>query len=239
MTGVISDIGNYRNLNEDSVGYFEEEDFRVYAIADGMGGHLAGEVASKLAIDGFLTFFKRKENRMDIASSLEEAIKRVNTLIYEKSLGNEKYNGMGTTITACVISDKMMYVGHVGDSSCMVIYKDMSIAKLTKDHSYAQKLVDCGVITEEEKNKCVNKNIITRAVGTDFDVVVDIMKVNIENIFKVILCSDGLTNGVTPYDILDKAGKMCEIEACKDLVDLSKNNGSKDNISIMIFKGAE
>lgn len=241
MTSVISDAGNYRELNEDSVGYFEEENFRMYVIADGMGGCLAGEVASELAVFGLIKHFKNEENRSDIKVSLAKSIKNANDSIYKKSLESDNYKGMGTTITVCVICDNIMYVGHVGDSSCIVIREDMSIEKITKDHSFAQQLLDSGVITENQASNYYNKNIITRAVGTDSDVTVDLLTIPIKDIYRVILCSDGLTNGVNIEEMLEiveeNLGKDKEI--CEKLVDLSKQNGSKDNISIIIFKGAE
>lgn len=241
MTSIVSDAGNYRELNEDSVGYFEEDNFRIYVIADGMGGYLAGEVASELAVLGLIKYFKNEENRLDIKLSLVEGIRCVNYSIYKKSLESESYKGMGTTITTCIIYNDIMYVGHVGDSSCIVIYRDMHIEKITKDHSFAQQLLDSGVITEDQANNYYNKNIITRAVGTDSDVTVDLLTIPVKDIYKVILCTDGLTNGLNIKDILETINKNSgnDKEACEKLVNLSKQNGSKDNISIIIFKGAK
>ena len=239
MVGIISDIGNYRKLHEDAVGYFENLRIRFYVIADGMGGHNAGEVASNLAIKGLIDYFKRKELTDDFKDELLRGIKKVNEDIYKVSIEKETYKGMGTTVTACVIHKNKMYIGHVGDSSCIIVYKNNKIDKVTKDHSLVQELVDSGSITKEEASNHPNKNIITRALGVSDHVEVDIYEFQLEEIDKVLLCTDGLTNGVSLDDILNYVISNSEEVACEKLVNLSKKNGSKDNISAIVFKGAD
>lgn len=237
MVGILSDIGNVRKLNEDYADYYENEELRLYIIADGMGGHNAGEVASKIAVEATMEYIKKndiKENK--IGMCLENAVKYANGKIYEKSKISECLSGMGTTITACLIKNNKMVVANVGDSSCFSITKE-GIKKITKDHSLVQQLVDTGTITEEEAMTHPNKNIITRALGTGEFVDVDIFDIDLTGVYKCVLSTDGLTNGVTVQEIYDIVLKNNNSEACSKLVELSKVKGSRDNISVIVFGG--
>ncbi|SMC21594.1 protein phosphatase [Clostridium acidisoli DSM 12555] len=236
MVGILSDIGLVRKLNEDSVGLIEDDKKRLYIVADGMGGHNAGEIASKIAVESTIDYVNKEKEFNNPGEILTEAIKFANEKIFEKSEENLAMSGMGTTITACLICNKEMLVANVGDSSCFVVKKDF-IEKVTKDHSLVQQLVDAGTITEEEAINHPNKNIITRALGTNNSVEVDIFKLNLEDIKKVVLCSDGLSNSVTKSEIYDIATKNNNKEACEKLIELSKLKGSNDNISVIIFEG--
>lgn len=196
MVGIVSDIGMVRNLNEDYAKYLECNDFKIYVVADGMGGHNAGEVASKMAAEGIVNYVGENfsENTKDVV--LKNAIEKVNKDIYFHSLKNDCLNGMGTTITACLITKDWIKIANVGDSSCFGITNN-EIIKITKDHSLVQELVDSGSISENEAANHPKKNIITRAIGTSDKVNVDIFDI-IENKYdKYVLCSDGLTNELT------------------------------------------
>ncbi|WP_027623413.1 Stp1/IreP family PP2C-type Ser/Thr phosphatase [Clostridium lundense] len=237
MVGILSDVGNYRPINEDSVGYYVDNNIGIYVIADGMGGHNAGEVASKLAVDSVIEYFKKNTNFKELEIELENAIRYANEKIYELSKKNNKMDGMGTTLTACLIREKEVVIANVGDSSCYVISKDDKIKKITKDHSLVQQLLDNGSITEEEALCHPNKNIITRALGTYATVEVDTFTLNLNDIEKVILCSDGLTNDVTPKEMYDIIMKNSNEESCRLLVELSKKKGGRDNISVIVVEG--
>ncbi|MDU1310403.1 PP2C family serine/threonine-protein phosphatase [Clostridium sp.] len=193
MVGIVSDIGMVRNLNEDYAKYLECNDFKIYVVADGMGGHNAGEVASKMAAEGIVNYVGENfsENTKDVV--LKNAIEKVNKDIYFHSLKNDCLNGMGTTITACLITKDWIKIANVGDSSCFGITNN-EIIKITKDHSLVQELVDSGSISENEAANHPKKNIITRAIGTSDKVNVDIFDI-IENKYdKYVLCSDGRDN---------------------------------------------
>lgn len=237
MVGVLSDVGNYRPINEDSVGYYVDNNIGIYVIADGMGGHNAGEVASKLAVNTIIEYFKKHIDFKELKIELENAIRHANEKIYELSKENNKMDGMGTTVTACLTRGKEAVIANVGDSSCYVIHKDDKIKKITKDHSLVQQLLDNGSITEEEALCHPNKNIITRALGTYATVEVDTFTLDLNNIEKLILCSDGLTNDVTPREMYDIIIKNSNEESCRLLVELSKKKGGRDNISVIVFEG--
>ncbi len=237
MVGMITDVGNVRKTNEDYLSYHLDENNAIYVVADGMGGHNAGEVASKMAVESIIENIKSKESKAN-GEDLIEAIKEANKKVYEYSLGTSNLNGMGTTVTACLVQGNKAWVGNVGDSSLFIV-EDNLIYKLTKDHSLVQELVDDGSITEKEALSHPNKNIITRAVGTDDKVEVDLYEVDLTDEVKhIILCTDGLSNEVSKEEIYDmiKSEKDYMI-ICEKLIALAKDRGARDNISFMIFGG--
>ena len=237
MVGIVSDIGMVRNLNEDYAKYLECNDFKIYVVADGMGGHNAGEVASKMAAEGIVNYVGENfsENTKDVV--LNNAIEKVNKDIYFHSLKNDCLNGMGTTITACLITKDWIKIANVGDSSCFGITNN-EIIKITKDHSLVQELVDSGSISENEAANHPKKNIITRAIGTSDKVNVDIFDI-IENKYdKYVLCSDGLTNELTKEDIIKVINEEKDLSlACERLVNIAKYKGGRDNITVLLFGG--
>ncbi|MGG7077430.1 Stp1/IreP family PP2C-type Ser/Thr phosphatase [Clostridium sardiniense] len=236
MVGYKSDVGIKRKFNEDSLGYFEGDSYSIYIVADGMGGHNAGEVASEMAASEVIKFVNDNINKF-CDNVLEEAIKKVNSDIYNYSASDKKLKGMGTTITACLCYNNKVIVANVGDSSCFGV-KDDIVYKLTKDHSLVQQLLDAGSISETEAMNHPNKNIITRAVGTSDNVEVDIFKFELNEYDKYLICSDGLTNEVT----IDEMNNILKREknnklACEYLVDEANKNGGRDNITVMLFGG--
>lgn len=237
MFGVLSDVGNVRKINEDSIGYLESSDYDIYAVADGMGGHNAGEVASDLAIKVIMEYIKNNHKGTELKKVLSEGIKCANKEIYDMASQSEALKGMGTTITICFRKQNEMIVANVGDSSCYIINSKRELVKVTRDHSLVQQLLDNGTITEEKARNHPNKNIITRALGTNELVEVDLFDLDLNNVIKCILCTDGLTNDVTYSEMYDIIIDNDNDTSCKMLVDLSKLNGGRDNISVIVFEG--
>ncbi|MFL0195962.1 Stp1/IreP family PP2C-type Ser/Thr phosphatase [Clostridium sp. WILCCON 0269] len=237
MVGILSDVGRVRKLNEDFVDFYKSKNLDIYVVADGMGGHNAGEVASKIAVETIISYIKLKEEiEIDVEDELLKAINLANDKIYKLSRSSKEFGGMGTTITACLVKDSEMIVANVGDSGCYII-EYSGITKITKDHSLVQQLVDEGSITEEEAAIHPNKNIITRAIGTNMSVEIDTFKVNLEDVSKVILCTDGLSNGVSMDEMYDIIIKNNNESSCKQLIELSNLRGGRDNISVIVFEG--
>ncbi|MCQ2968707.1 MAG: Stp1/IreP family PP2C-type Ser/Thr phosphatase [Clostridium sp.] len=235
MVGIKSDVGNVRELNEDYAEFIENDKFKIYLVADGMGGHNAGEIASKLAVKSIIRYLL--EHSEDDENILLNAVKYANNEIYEISQKNDKCKGMGTTITGCFIKGDIIQVVNVGDSCCFSI-KDKEIKKVTKDHSWVQELIDAGAITEEEGRVHPKKNIITRALGTKSSVQVDIFSIDNNKSSMFLLCSDGLSNEVQKEEILEIVNKYKNVDvACERLVDLAKTKGGKDNITVLLFGG--
>ena len=236
-----SDIGKQREINEDS--YYITQDplskIQLFILADGMGGCNAGEVASKQAIlsaksyieNNFNDTPKDKDSLIQlVASSIEYA----NMIIYEKSLSDKNYEGMGTTLEVCLIYNNRAYIGHIGDSRIYRIRKDF-IRKLTKDHSYVQKLVQDGTITIEEAEHHPKKNMLMKALGVNAFVEPDVMVKGFQKEDILIICSDGLTNMVDITEIYKAVKNNFEF-ATKDLVEMANNNGGIDNITIITIK---
>ncbi|HEY5561147.1 MAG TPA: Stp1/IreP family PP2C-type Ser/Thr phosphatase [Clostridiaceae bacterium] len=235
MVGSFSDKGNVREINEDYIGFIEGP-INLYIIADGMGGYNAGEVASKLAVEYTMEYVKTNYNIYEPKELLVKAIKYSNEKIYKLSNTNIEYKSMGTTITACLIFDKNLLVANVGDSSCFAI-KDEALVKITKDHSLVQELVDNGTITEDEAQNHPNKNIITRALGTNETIIIDTFSLDLKEISKVLLCTDGLTNELTDSEIYEIISKSDNQSGSLKLIEESKIKGGRDNISVIVFEG--
>lgn len=237
MIGFLSDVGMVRNLNEDSLCYHECEDYCIYVVADGMGGHNAGEVASKMAAEGIVEYIKINFYNEECSDILKKAIEKVNTDIYIHSMREKKLSGMGTTVTAALVVNNKIIVANVGDSSCLASKGD-NIVKITKDHSLVQELVDLGTITEVEAANHPRKNIITRAVGTSDFVDVDIFVIDEDTYDIYLLCSDGLTNELTKEEIVSTINKEKNpVTICNKLVNLAKYKGGRDNITVLLFGG--
>lgn len=236
MVGIKSDVGIVRSLNEDYAGYIEEEEFKLYVVADGMGGHNAGEVASEMAVKAVEAYVK--ENYKEQGSNvLENAVLFANEKIYNKAIVGSEYKGMGTTLVAALVYRNSIIVANVGDSSCFGVI-DNNITKITKDHSLVQELIDSGSITEEEGRNHPKKNVITRALGTNNVVKIDIFKVDINTYDKYLLCTDGLSNEVLKEEILMEINDINDYNtACDKLVLLAKNRGGRDNITVLLFGG--
>lgn len=236
-----SDVGKAREINQDSYYITEDQfsDIQIFILADGMGGCNAGEVASKMAVICAKKYIenninetpKDKESLIQlIGSSMEYA----NMVIYEKSLENKEFDGMGTTLEVCLIYGNRAYIGHVGDSRIYRIRKDL-IRKLTQDHSYVQKLVQEGTITKEEAEVHPKKNMLMKALGCNAFVEPDVMVRGFMKEDTLVICSDGLTNMVKLQDIFDKVKENFET-APKELIDLANKNGGLDNITIITIK---
>lgn len=236
MLGYKTDVGNVRKVNEDYLGFAENEKYRLYIVADGMGGHNAGEVASKYAVTEILEKVKNINFDNDISTELIKCVKSANEKIYNESKTNEEFSGMGTTVTLALVFKDKLYVAHVGDSSCFVLVGD-DIKKVTKDHSFVQELIDIGSISEEEAKNHPNKNIITRSLGFTEKLEVDVYELLIKGIRKIILCTDGLTNYINMSELKEVIGQDENAEACERLVGIAKNRGGSDNISIIVSEG--
>ena len=230
-----TNVGNYRKNNEDS--YFVNDSKNLYILADGMGGHLAGEKASKMATDIIASHFKKNKNirkTEDVIEILSSSIKNANKEIFESSENNEDYRGMGTTVSAGFVLEDVLVYSNIGDSRIYKINK--GIEQLTRDDSFVKYLIEIGDITEEEAKNHPKKNVLTKALGTTetLDVYVNTLKIEKDDIF--LFCSDGLTNMISDEEIF-KIVKENTPEVAKDvLLNLALENGGLDNITfILIF----
>lgn len=235
-----TDIGKVREINQDYY-YISDslDEVQLYMLADGMGGYKGGEIASKLAIqsaksyieNNFKEIEKDKESIIQlVASSMEYA----NMVVYEKAKSEEELEGMGTTLEVCVIYNNKVYIGHIGDSRIYRIRKEF-IRKLTQDHSYVQKLVKDGTITQEQALHHPQKNMLMKALGCNAFVEPDVMVKGFLKEDILVMTSDGLTNMVTQEEIFKQAKKDIE-QAPKELVKQANENGGYDNITVVVIK---
>lgn len=242
LAAVRSDIGKVREINEDFT-YVSElyPNGLLFAIvADGMGGHLAGEVASKTAVETVKEELKAIINQDleidEISKALESAIKKANEIVYQESLNNDKYKGMGTTIVSAIISPGWVLLAHIGDSRAYIILEDQ-IKQLTADHSLVNELLKNGQISEEEAFSHPQRNVLTRALGTELDVQIDINTFNWDKGNKLILCSDGLTDHFSTEELFELTNNRENLEEMVDeLVALANKAGGADNISIIVVR---
>ena len=230
----LTDVGIKRNNNEDSYIVNTEGKDKLFIVADGMGGHNAGEVASLEACRIIESHVMNTEG--NIEDVLKTAVEKANRDLFIRASENEGMRGMGTTIDALVATDDCIYVAHVGDSRVYVI-TDGDMRKITKDHSIVGMMVDSGSITEEEAKIHPQRNLITRAVGTAMTVDVDIVKEEIHTRQWILMCTDGLTNMVAK-DEIHSIFKECEDAdaIAKTLVEKAKQNGGDDNITVVVIK---
>jgi len=241
-----SHIGKVRKNNEDYCkGEIIDTDFGVigiFALADGMGGHNKGEVASKIAVENIVEFLKEnllQSNNIKIDyidDIIKQAYHTVNHTIYEKSISNLEFEGMGTTLVIAIIYNNNLYVANVGDSRCYLLNED-SFNKITIDHSVVEELVRANIITEEEAKAHPRRNHITRAIGTDEMVIVDIFKTQIDKGDKILLTSDGLTGFVDDNLIKEILLKDKDVDdLTQELIDIANDISGKDNISVILIE---
>lgn len=228
----ISDTGRVREINEDS--FLIDKELFVFAVADGMGGHAAGEIASATAIE---TIRASTAAGIDIARSIEKAHESVK----KKSAQTESLSGMGTTLTAMGFSaKKKIVIAHVGDSRAYLFKRNIdgasTLERITKDHSLVEELVDAGQITEEEANVHPRRSVITRALGIDGDVEVDEVPIDFKIGSRFLICSDGLSSMVRDEDIADILNSNpLPSDAARELVARANKAGGNDNITVVVI----
>lgn len=238
---VESDIGRKRIVNEDRVAFLEHPDnFKLAILADGMGGHNAGDVASEMAIEEMTTYFLNTA-ATQLSSTEEkkqwmlEGIKIMNEKIHKHSLTNEGCQGMGTTLIAVLIEGNQCLIGHIGDSR-LYYFTPQNVTLITRDHSYVNILVEYGEISEEEAANHPQKNFIVKSLGTESTIDPDFYELTLEQSAYVLICSDGLSNKITTDEMaailtlpmsLDEKGKK--------LVQLANDSGGEDNISVILL----
>ncbi len=229
-------VGKIRDLNEDAffVSNPSSTDSVLAIVADGMGGHNAGEIASKEAVNVIKDSILKSSE--EAKSLLIDAIENANSTIYKMSCKKEDLHGMGTTITACLISKNKVTAAQVGDSRLYLVRNRM-ITQITKDHSFVEMLIENGSITKEDAKHHPQKNVITRAIGTDSSVEADIYEFQAEPDDVILLCSDGLVNMVEDEKILSLIIDCKDFENLADkLVEEAENAGGNDNITVILIK---
>lgn len=233
----LTHLGLIREINEDS--YFMSKDAigklpNLFIVADGMGGHKAGEIASKLAIEAFVELCKNETSSKTIDEIFIKANDYANNVIYESSIHRSELSGMGTTLVACSLVENTLYVSNIGDSRLYIYEKELK--QITVDHSYVEELIRAGNITRDEGRSHPSRNKITRALGIANEIEVDIFKVDLKGVLKIILCSDGLTSMVKDEKIFEiLSSDRIILEQGEELIDEAISAGGIDNITLLII----
>jgi protein phosphatase len=242
-----TDVGMKRTHNEDYFALIEDE--QLFLVADGMGGHACGEVASKLSADVIGEFYQRSRDtnatwpyRYDraltyVENRLVASVRLANLRIFQRSQNDPGLRGMGTTLVGCLIDDSHAYVAHVGDSRVYRLRGD-ELKQLTRDHSLLEDYKDARPdMTEEEARNFPHKNVITRALGMRENVVVDVAKFEIESGDRYVLCSDGLSGMLEDDEIRDIVLQQSDLEVgVNELIDQANAAGGTDNITAMVVE---
>ena len=231
----LTDNGKVRDHNEDNISCIDLREGNLFIIADGMGGHDAGEVASKLAVDTVAREILNGSNgKYDPEKLLENAVQTANTEVLREAI--QKGSNMGTTLTAALVMHDMAYIANVGDSRTYWI-ENSSIRQITQDHSLVQKLVSTGKLSREEARTHPNSNVLYRNIGSEENVKVDIFPVTLRKGGSLLLCTDGLWGEVTDAAMQFLFAVEHDVrKVCAGLIRLANDNGGKDNITAMVVK---
>jgi protein phosphatase len=233
----LTDVGRRRESNEDD--FLLEPVRGVYAVADGMGGHAAGEIASHLAIDTIRELLDGSDRNLrdaeDAAAWLRDAVVEANRRICESIRLHEERRGMGTTVVALVHSGEEAVVGHVGDSRGYLL-RGHELLRMTSDHSWVNEQVKLGLMNDDAAQRHPMRNIVTRALGSRPDVVVELTSVEAKSGDVFLLCSDGLNTMLSDdqiHEILRDHRQNPEA-ACRSLVEAANRNGGEDNVTVVV-----
>lgn len=240
----LSDVGRARPHNEDYVDYRIPPDSQqlarkgsVFLVADGMGGHQAGEVASRGAVESVMANYY-DDTTHDVPTSLVRAFRAANQQLHQQALADPGKAGMGTTLVAAVILGRKVYVANVGDSRAYLINRQ-AITQITEDHSWVEEQVRAGLLTEEQAQRHPQRNLVTRALGSKPAVEVDVFEGEIGTGDTLLLCSDGLTGRVSDAEISAVAQQHPPEEAARLLVARANERGGNDNISVLIVSAQQ
>lgn len=237
----LTDCGKVRKTNEDAGGVFYNASNQILAVvADGMGGHQAGEIASELAINTVKEKWEQTTEFTKIVDAenwIEEIIYTTNETVYEQSLKDERLKGMGTTIVVSLCTADYVVVGHIGDSRCYLWNEETKLTQITSDHSLVNELIRTGQISELDAEEHPRKNVLIKAVGTERDISPDIRTVEWKENDRLLLCSDGLTSKIADSELEKSIATMTELEyTAKNLVQVANERGGEDNITLAIIR---
>lgn len=226
-----SDIGRKRSNNQDS--FLVNESWKLFSVADGMGGHSGGEVASAMAVRTLDKIFQEMKDAT-VAQRLHESFRLSNKVIYDQAQANPKLHGMGTTMTAAAVDGGFVHVAQVGDSRCY-LYRNGDLFQITEDHSQVYELLKAGLISEDNMGS-VQKNVITRSVGYEENVQVDLFTRQAISGDRYLICSDGLSGMVSNEQIARILQNFDVDDSVRNLVELANLQGGEDNISVIVFE---
>jgi protein phosphatase len=241
----MSDVGLTRAHNEDS--FRCDPKLQIYVVADGMGGHSHGEVASRIAVDTVVEFIERSSDG-DVtwpsgydpdldrnANRLHAAIRVAHERVLRAIDGDAALSGMGTTLVGCVVADSKAVLAHVGDSRAYRM-RDGALEQLTEDHTWVHEQVLAGFLSAEQARNHPLKNVVTRALGGETDVEIEVQEIDLRAGDRLLLCSDGLTTMLSDAEIAERLGAKLPHEwICRNLIDDANSKGGLDNVTVLLI----
>lgn len=244
LFGAKTDLGRVRENNEDKFDFFEPDDptmlavkGRVFAVADGMGGHSAGQIAAELALNGLIRSYFADLNP-DVETSLHKAVREANAYIVDVARTVPGRNGMGATLTAAVVRDDDLFISQVGDSRCYLL-RGGELQQITEDHSWVADQVRSGAMTLEDAEQSPFRNVITRSMGGAPQVEPDLTAIKLQPGDRYLLCSDGLSGMVPTQELAELLSHGSPTAAAWNLVERANQYGGKDNITALILQVAD
>ncbi len=232
----VSHIGCVRTRNEDSIFYqlHSEHAFLLAVVADGMGGHAGGAVASQLAVQEYARAWQVLGESPASQQWLFDTALEANRLIRLQAEADQRLKGMGTTLVSLSLRDDQVHIAHIGDSRCYH-FRAGELVQLTRDHSLVQRMVDEGALTAAEAERSPMRNYLTRSLGSHVDPLVDCCSINVQSGDRLLLCSDGLTNMLSHSEIAALLQAAAEDDdTCASLLDLALARGASDNVSVIV-----
>ena len=227
-------VGMKRSHNEDA--FYRNDEIGLYIVADGMGGHKAGEIASNMAVDSIKNYILNQKKAAE--QSIVDAIYVANNLIFKSAAANAHYNGMGTTIVSMAFNSTGAMLCHVGDSRAYLMTRG-KLERLTEDHTYVNEQFKTGLITEEQMETHSMRNVLTRSLGFSEQIKIASQKLNIHAGDRYLLCSDGLSHMVADHVIAELGSIPDAVHAVSTLIEVANTNGGDDNITVIIIDVTE
>lgn len=229
----LTDVGCVREENEDAVASWELADGVLFAVADGLGGYAAGEVASALALDVLREQTEQAPKGWAVAKTLRRAVQEVNLRLYQRTITVTELRGMGTTLTATAVTGASLTTVHVGDCRLLLL-RDGTLTQLTKDHTWVAEQVQYGLMSAQQARTHPKRNMLTRCLGRELIVSIDVLTLPIRRGDVLIQCSDGMHGTIEDAEIIALAGDSDPDARCRALLEHARNAGAPDNVSVQV-----
>jgi protein phosphatase len=229
----LTDVGCVRGDNEDAVGYWAHEDGLLFAIADGLGGHNAGQVASALALEVLAREMERAPGSWPVTKRLRRSVQEANLAICNKGVTVPELHRVGTTLTASALTGGTLVAAHVGDCR-LYLLRANTLTQLTKDHTWVGEQVQYGILSPEEARTHPRRHILSRCLGHNLIVGTDVLSIGVQSGDVLFQCSDGIHASLPESDIVAVLGAHAPQAACRELIDRARVAGGEDNLSVQV-----
>jgi len=229
----LTDTGCVRDGNEDAIGCWPHEDGLLFAVADGLGGHNAGELASSMAIEALGQEMENAPPSWPVQKRLKRAVQEANLRIYSKATTVPELRKMGTTLTASALVGSTLVTAHVGDCR-LYLLRDGALTQLTKDHTWVWEQVQYGILSPDEARNHPRRNILSRCLGHELIVGIDVLSINVQPGDVLLQCSDGIHTLISDSEMIELLQSAVPEKACQTMVQNAREAGGHDNLSVQV-----